>query len=305
MTRRPGKDRVRTTRRVIARALAAIARAAVLLGVSLGASADPAAVEQPRPFGYTVGDLFEQRVWLQTPRGDFEPAALPAPARLGTWFERRDARVETAPDGRRHLVVHYQIVNAPAAVTSVKLPAWELAERGGRTLQVPAWLLTVSPLTVPVGASAAAAAPLRADRAPPLRDIAADRRRLEALLATCIASATAWAAWVAWREWRARQSLPFAQAWRGVRAPDRDEDAHWRVLHAAFDSAAGQVVRRETLARLYDRAPHLRPLADRIDAFYAGSEARFFGTPASAGGLPEAPAALCRDLRRLERAAER
>src|SRR5262249_27685848 len=150
--------------------------------------------EQPRPFGYVVGDLLSQRVLLEADGHAFAPTTLPAPARLGAWFERRGARLERAADGREWLVVDYQVVNAPTAVTRVRLASWEVPGRAG-ALRVPAWDLTVAPLTV---ASSAPADGLRPDRPAPLRDVAAQRRQLVGLAAGLVACLLAWFGWVAW-----------------------------------------------------------------------------------------------------------
>ena len=93
-----------------------------------------------------------------------------------------------------------------------------------------------------------------------------------------------------------------------LRGQADDSPAAWRTLHEAFDRAAGEVARPATLARLFARAPHLRPLHGRIERFFAQSQARFFGeapTSPLAQADAESPLALCRALRRLERGAER
>jgi mxaA protein len=283
--------------------------AVALLGLAACASARaidamPATVEQPRPFGYAVGDVLAQRVLLEAAGRAFEPAALPAPSRLGVWFERRVARVDRAPDGRRWLEVDYQLVNAPPAQAVVRLPAWDLAGRvPGTALHVAAWPVSVSALTVKA-APGTGAWQVRPDRPPPPMPVRALRRQLlswSVALAGCLA---AWMAWFAWRSWRAAATQPFAAALRELRG--LDDDAHpaaWRALHGAFDRTAGEVLREATLARLFQRAPHLAPLQARIRAFYAQSAGRFFGAAVPAD--PPRLATLCLDLRRLERSNER
>jgi mxaA protein len=284
-----------------ARPLAA-ADGAVAGAGSVPSPAVAAVTEQPRPFGYVVGDLLTQRVLLQRDGKPFLPAALPLPARLGVWFQRRAAHVETAADGRRWLVVDYQVVNAPTAVEAVRLAAWDLPGADG-VLRVPAWDLTVAPLT------AAASAPgqaLRPDRPAPSRDAAGERRRLMSLATALGACVLAWLGWIAWRARLARRSQPFARALHEMNARPSSSDAAQprRILHAAFDRAAAQVVRSANLPRLFERAPHLVPLRARIETFFAQSEALFFAGPHSPPHEVEPAPALCRDLRRLERAAE-
>jgi len=87
--------------------------------------------------------------------------------------------------------------------------------------------------------------------------------------------------------------------------PAADAAQASRILHAAFDRTAAEVVRTANLPRLFERAPHLVALRARIERFFAQSEAFFFGTSREREAEAEPALPLCRDLRRLERAAER
>lgn len=276
---------------------------ACLLALALlacaGAAAQPApghaVVQQPRPFGYTIGDLLTQRVLLARGGRAFEPAALPEPGRANAWLERRPARIEAAADGQRWLVVEYQLVNAPVALASVPVPAWELAGPAGTpALRVPATAVSVGPLS-----ARGEALPLRPDQPPPAVATAPMRRQLWLWLAALAATAAAWLAWAAWMTWRDRRTLPFAVALRQLRAlAPEDAEAHV-VLHRAFDRTAGAVLHAGALAPLFERAPWLQPLAPQVARFYGESAGLFFGRGLPADALP--PLALCRQLRRLER----
>lgn len=120
--------------------------AALLAAASLACAAGPAAqavVVQPRPFGYTVGDLVTQRVLLVRAGRPFEPSELPTAARVNAWLERRAAHVESSATGERWVVVEYQVLNAPRALATIALPSWELASAdGGAALPAPtaSWL---------------------------------------------------------------------------------------------------------------------------------------------------------------------
>ncbi|GAB3757167.1 hypothetical protein GCM10028796_00840 [Ramlibacter monticola] len=254
-----------------------------------GAAAADAVVQQPRPFGYTVGDLVTQRILLAP---GVEPA-LPEPLRANAWLERRVARFETTPDGRRWLAVDYQVVNAPRSLASVTIPAWDL----GPALRVPAATIGVAPLTAPPAPGEAL--PLRPERAAPAIPTGEMQRRLGAWLAALAATVFCWLGWVGWNAWRDRRTLPFAIALRELRATAADPAAAHRTLHHAFDRTAGAVLHGGRLVPLFERAPWLQPLQPQIARFYADSAALFFG----AGLPPDAPSpqALCRQLRRLER----
>jgi mxaA protein len=288
-------------------------RPALLLALCLAfvsplATASDAQVDQPRPFGHAIGDVLTQRILLVEDGRPFEPAALPGPARLGVWFERRGARIERTDDGRRWLAVDYQVVNAPQALATIRLPAWELAgSNGAAPLRVAAWSVAVAPLAPPATAASAGSPALRPDRPAPAIATAPLERRLAAAALALVACLAAWGAWLGWRAWQAARTQPFARALHALRGEAGEGPAAWRTLHEAFDRTAGEVARPATLPRLFERAPHLRPLQARIERFFAQSQARFFGdAPAGpTSGDAESPRALCHALRRLERGAER
>ncbi|NML45571.1 calcium incorporation protein MxaA [Ramlibacter sp. G-1-2-2] len=251
-----------------------------------------AVVEQPRPFGYTVGDIATQRVLL--PEGS-TPAALPEAARASAWLERRPARIERGADGRRWLVVEYQVVNAPRALATITVPAWDLA--GTPPLRVAATGISVGPLTAPV--EAGQALPLRPDRPASAIATAPIERRLWLWSGVLAMALAAWLAYAAWNAWRDRNALPFGRALRELRGKAGVPMAAHVALHHAFDRTAGQVVQAGTLAALFQRAPWLQALRPQIERFYAQSAGLFFGS-----GLPAdavSPQALCRQLHRLER----
>jgi mxaA protein len=249
-------------------------------------------VAQPRPFGYVIGDVITQRILL--PR-QFEPVSL-STQRVSIWFERRGSKIETA-DGQRWLRVDYQVVNAPQALASVTLPAWELASEDGARLSVPAGAISIGTL-IPASASVSSLES-RADRPAPSVPTAGTRSRLHLALLVLAVTLVAWLAWFVWRDARERANLPFAHALHELRKLGDQTPQSWQALHRAFDHTAGRVIQLETLPALFQRAPHLEPLRNEIERFYAQSSARFFGS-----GLreePVSPHALCRELRRLEK----
>ena len=296
-----------TRRQACGCALALAAAVVPPAGHGAGAASAPVAalVEQPRPFGHVVGDILTQRVLLTADRPP-APDGLPGAQRLSSWIERRPARVERAADGRRWLVVDYQVVNAPRSLTTVRIPAWRLGGDAAQpALLVPAWPVEVSPITARA-APGASGWQLRPDRPPPTIATGPLRLRLllaSAALAGCLA---AWAGWLAWRHWRDATTLPFASALRALAREHDGNPSAWRALHEAFDRTAGEVLRVSTLPRLFERAPQLEPLRDRIESFYAQSAARFFGDARTAPAASAAsPLALCRDLCRVERRSTR
>lgn len=282
------------------RAAAALAVTYVAHGAALAAG-DEATVEQPRAFGHVIGDLLVQRVLLEHGGRDVEPQSLPGAARVGSWLERRGAGIERDAGGRRWLVVEYQLVNAPQALATVRLPRWDLPLAGGAgVLQVAEWPLSVAPLTPRNAFAAGALVPVRPDLAPPHVDTRPIERHLAMLGTAQVLVLAAWLGWWLWRNRSEAARLPFARARRELRAmqpADTVATPAWQALHRAFDRTAGQVVQTSTLPHLFERAPHLLPLREAIEAFYAQSTARFYGDeepPSTSLSLQRLCAELCR-----------
>jgi mxaA protein len=260
---------------------------------------EEAVVEQPRPFGYTLGDVLTQKVFLAP---EFQPEALPPLERVGLWFARRAATLQKNDDGRRWLVMEYQIVNAPQALTTVNLPVVNLKSKAGHALTVAAWPLSVGPLTPQHAFAKGGLQELRPDHPAPKVPTSALQRQLQVWLTAFAVTVAAWLAWWAIRTIRAAANQPFAKALREVRqAGDNSPDA-WLAIHRAFDRTAGRAVQTSTLPALFKQAPHFEPQRTAIEQFYNQSNLRFFGA-ASGGGLELR--ALAATLRRIEKQHER
>lgn len=254
------------------------------------AAAQSAIVEQPRPFGYVVGDLVTQRVLLT----DFEPAELPPAQRVNIWLERRTPRIEVAADGRHWLVVDYQLTNAPPTLKTVQLPAWDIEGKAGAQLRISAAPISVAPLISDVSATE-----IRPDREVSIIDTSPTRASLLVWSLALAATLSAWLAWLQWRNWRDSHNRPFARALHELRRVDETAPEAWQAVHRAFDQTAGRVLQIETLPALFERAPHLQPHRAAIETFFAQSNERFFGA-GSQGNLLSVRT-LCRELRRIER----
>lgn len=276
-----------------------LALATLATAVAPAAAAEPpvaAQTVQPRAFGHVLGDVLTQRVRLQHAGRELEPAALPPADRIGLWLERRPPRVERDAEGARWLAIDYQLVNGPRAPTSIALPPLTLVTTAGVALAVPAWPLTIGPLT-PGDASALPA--LQPDRPVALRPTAGLERQLRLAWAALGLVVAAWIAWWGWRQWREAQTLPFARACVLLRRLDTRDSAAWLALHEAINQSAGRVVHAASLPRLLDDAPQWRPLRAELERFFAASNARFFGDTVVASDLP------LRELGRALRAIEK
>ncbi len=266
----------------------------------------PAAVvvEQPRPFGYVLGDTLTQRILLQSAEHNFEPAQLPPKERTGLWFARRSARIELAGDRRRWLVLDYQLINAPQTLMTVTLPTLTLkAGSGNEVLAIPEWPISIGPLTPRAVFAKGGLQELRPDHPAPLFPTGTLRLQLEIWLIAFGLVVGAWLAWWLVRSLRAAASQPFAQALREIRRSGRGDSAEpWLALHRAFDRTAQLSLQQSTLPVLFHRAPHLEVEREAIERFYSESSRMFFSGAVPTGVSPQT---LCRTLRQIEKRHER
>lgn len=280
--------------------------AALLVFAVAAGTASAATVEQPRAFGHVIGDVLTQRVLLEQAGRPLQPGALPSAARIDLWLERRPSRIETDAEGRRWLAIDYQVINAPRALTAVSLPALSIATASGVPLALPAWPISIGPLTPLEVAAQGDLQPLRPDRAVASLPTYALGQQLKFSVLALLAVLVAWLGWWAWRNRREAQQLPFANAWRELkRIGDPASPEAWRVLHRALNRSAGRVVHHASLPQLMAEAPYLRPLQPRLEEFYRESTRRFFFAESVAaaaqpeGAYPLRP--LCRALRDAEK----
>jgi mxaA protein len=266
--------------------------------------------QQPRAFGYVIGDELEQRVTLRAPAGvALDSQSLPRAGRTGLWLELAPPRLSSgsAGDGTRYaLTLHYQIINAPEQVRTVDLPELDLvfSRRGTLlTATVDQWPITIAPITPAYVLARAGLQEMQPDARPVVPD-AGRYMWLTLLWAACIIAIVAGT--VLRRRgipWLRRGARPFAQAAHDIAKlarlpPDRSSYRRGlQRLHRAFDRAAGHAVFGEGLAPLLAAHPELLGLRAQIEQFFAASQREFFGTHAGTPSLDEvlALARRCRD----------
>lgn len=254
---------------------------------------------QPRPFGHVIGDVLVQRLRLREGQG--LPTAMADRERLGVWLERQSARTWTDTAGRRWVELNYQVINAPGTTTVVELPAWRtVGPAGAAGVQVPAWPVSLAPLSQKRPPDRGLLQAMQEDRPPPrLATRGLARAALLAWWASALAAAV-WGGWWVWRNAREAASLPFARACRELRALQGPAPAAWTAVHRALDRTAGEVLLASTVPAWLSRAPHYASLRADIEAFYAASNARFFSASLSAPDEPDLRV-FCQRLRAVER----
>lgn len=264
--------------------------AALLLTAGLGAAQPVPRLEtdEPRAFGYQVGDRVQREVVLHLPDGwTLDADTLPKPGARGRPLELRRVERDTQAEagGTRHrLTLHYQVFLAPASVRTLEMPPLRLGIAGParrEELRIDAWPVTVAPLVPEEVSPRTGLGELRPDREPARVDAAPLQRRLvvwAGLATLCLAGLALIHLGL---PWHARRHRPFGRAWAGLRrlAAEAD-DAQWRAacraLHAALDASAGEVVFEHTLARFVAARPAFAPLHDELRRFLQLSQREFF-----------------------------
>jgi mxaA protein len=274
-------------------------------------------VIEPRSFGYVVGDKIRREVHLSVHTGyRLDQASLPEPGRLDRWLEvaAPEVRVESIRNGRRyHLVLTYQIFNAPRASETITIPQQNLqilgAEDALSTL-VPALRVTVAPVTAAIAASSLSGSSLQQDRPP--SPIAVDVR--QSRLAFTGAGLLTLLLYAAWRRglmaFIARGNLPFTKASRELKrlqptsgAPARYA-AGLKIVHEAINRTAGRAVFAHNLDEFLASHPAYAGLRTDFDRLFAASDRIFFADGAAdtpPGNAWTALLRLCQLCSRIEK----
>jgi mxaA protein len=297
----------------------------VLLSAPLGCAhaVDALHVEtnEPRAYGYQVGEVMQRQVTVLAPMGwRLAEDSLPRPGGRGQAIELRRvaASVHAVPGGQRHeLALEYQVFLAPANVRVLEIAPlrlrFEHATRsegrpqaddirrpppvgvedtsGGRAfpqeVRVEGWPVTVAPLTPLEASTRRGLGDLQPDRSPPLVDTATIRIRLLGCAVLGLLLLSALATVVFGPPWRAARNRPFARAWRELRhLPNPPGPLQWRAacraLHEALNGCAGEVLFEPGLDRFVTAHPSFGALRGEIARFMQMSRDEFFGDTAGA-----------------------
>lgn len=269
--------------------------------------------EEPRAYGYQVGDHLQRRVVVHVPAGwRLDETSLPRPGGRGLALELRAVQRSTAPSAggqRLQLDLDYQVFLAPAAPRTVEIGSHRLRFAvAGRVEEalIEAWPVTISPLVQAEAPTRRGLGEMQPDRPPPPVDTEAPRARLTAyaVLAALLAAGLAIA--YLGPPWRAARNRPFGRAWRQLRGlPAQPDDARWRqacvTLHEALNRSAGEVLFERDLDAFVQRHAGFAPLRDDLQRFLRTTSAQFFGGAAREPGDGRWLQSLARRCRDAER----
>lgn len=254
-------------------------------------------VEQPRAFGYTVGDLLVQRIDLGTGKNALVPADMPRIGRVNPSLWRRRSAVQIDHADRHWLMVEYQLINTPQSLTVWYLPSMLIkTTTANALLAVHSAPFSVGPFTPPQAFEQAALPVMQPDGVVVPIDVTAITTRLRLFGSALLATLLVWASLLGWRTVRRTRHLPFAQALQSLPA---ESQALYLRLHHALNATAGQVMRPDLLPTLLEKAPYFAAEQIGIAQFLQASRAHFFGSDAP----PDRAQVLLlmQRLRRLER----
>ncbi|HEX4584265.1 MAG TPA: hypothetical protein VH183_05510 [Burkholderiaceae bacterium] len=235
---------------------------------------------EPRPFGYTIGDVLERRLLVDPLRdGTVDPASLPRPGRSGRWFQLRE--VIAVPDGVR---LAYQIVNAPPQLQQENLPSLSvrvIAPDGHpHEAAVGPFTVAMAPVAHFGADDAIRSDNVRPDLEPGPIDTASRRRRVLAYAAALLVLVATQLAPSLARRFGWRPAGPFARARRALARRGDSAEARreaLRRLHRALDEVAGRTTALDNVELLFRAHPWLAPGRAKVESLLADSRAAFFG----------------------------
>lgn len=269
--------------------------------------------DEPRAFGYRIGDTVERRVVVHAGAGwELDADSVPKPGARGGALELRDvaATVHADGGGRHHeLKLQYQVFVSPPSVRTFEIPAFRLRFSGpqrNEQVRVEAWPVTVAPLLPPDVSPRRGLGELRPDHAPPLIDDRALRQRLQVCAAAALVLLLVLVVIQLGPPWRVARNRPFGRAWRRLRRlPPQSDGAAWRdackTVHDALNRCAGEVVFEPGLERFVAAHPAFAGLRDELARFLRISRDEFFAGSQPQGGDVAWLVALCRRCHDAER----
>ncbi|ACK49450.1 MxaA protein, putative [Methylocella silvestris BL2] len=273
--------------------------------------------EEPRPFGYFVGDLIALEVFVAVDSGYLiDPASLPKAGPVAYWLDLRSVSVDDLGGSPRQwrLRLVYQNFYVALDVRRMTIPGFDLIfKSGGNSAKasVAPWPFSVSPLREILPTADNPIDFLRADIAPAPVSLGPSRRALlvfsglSALMLGLVAFDRSWP------PFRRAQARPFALAARRLRRmrPDGSIDqfgAALRTLHQSIDVTAGRRLLAEDLESFLAEHPDYLVEAESFARFFGASHRIFFASDEAAAERllpPPELVSFSQRLAKLERAA--
>lgn len=249
-------------------------------------------MEEPRNFGYFVGDVIERHAYVLTdPDDQLLPASQPKPGPVNYWLDlvRVEIHEGRAEGGRLYrITLAYQTFYTPLDPRKLTIPAWPLAvgsNTNSTPAAIPAFVFTASPIRelFPEKSGETKDTFLRADIKPQAVALGDAPTALAFSATATLASLLLLARHRAWWPFQERPGRPFAQTSRLIaRLRKRDsEEAAYRdaltALHRAFDETAKRRVLAEDVSAFLERHPAFAVRRAEVEYFFQSSRRAFYG----------------------------
>lgn len=285
------------------------------LWVNTGRAADiEVSAQNPRPFGYVVGDVFEQELILSAKAGQtLDQKQLPKLGRLNAWLELRALTLDESSRGgttRYRVKLLFQLPNAPLAVRVIELPAQRFVfNTGNRPIEIKSteWPITIGPITPDEVLARDGLDAMRADAPPRPIDTTGVKQRLAGYGVGLLGLLLYWCYRYFGIPYLHRQRRPFTQAYREVDKLARGAqiNAYQRALeqlHRALNETAGRSLFVDNIDPFLANRPIPPGLAAMTREFFQVSRNQFF---AGGGPIEHYSIAWMRDFCRAWRDVER
>jgi mxaA protein len=283
------------------------------MGVALAADIEIRA-QNPRPFGYVVGDVFEQELILSAKAGQrLDQKQLPKPGRLNAWLELRNLTIDESSSGATtayRVRLTYQLPNAPVAVRVIELPAQRFVLlQADTSIEVNSteWPITIGPITPDEVLARDGLEAMRADAPPTLIDTTAVKQRLVGYAVALAALLLYWCYRYFGIPYLNRQRRPFTRAYREVDKLVRSAEpsAYHRALehlHRALNETAGKSLFVDNIDPFLANRSIPSGLAAMTREFFQASRNEFFAGGGASGHYSIAwMQDFCRAWRDVER----
>ncbi len=237
------------------------------------------AIQQPRTFGYQIGDKFARTISLRLRKPYHLTAdALPAPGRLTEWLAIEAPQVvqkNGSAATQYEIRLTYQLVNINPRLLDLAVPPHLLRYTDGQeTLKVliPATRISASLLHQGTDGD------LQPDRQPwPLRFPV----RKPILLGSLFLSSLLGVAYLYWGAPLLTEPRPFMAASRKIRRARQQPGANHprealQIIHQAFNETAGKTVFADTLGDFFESHAQFSPARQPITDFFLRSRKVFY-----------------------------
>lgn len=266
-------------------------------------------IEQPRAFGYQIGDKLERivRLTLANPNR-LDVDSLPERGRISASLAIDEPRIEERRQRASidyEITLTYQIINVHPEVTDIPVPHHDIRYgNGDEKFQI---LIPASRIGVSVLRGRTGGPDMQPDQPPVI--LPQERTRIAALAAVFALSLGALML-LYWGLPFAATSGPFVRAHRRLRAlrAEQLDDARYgavlQLIHQGFDETAGRTVFPEHLDEFFAAHQAFETSREPIVEFFMRSRTHFFGATADPGSDRYSYADLSRfvmELRNIER----